>query len=400
MTFVVANSFTMKAAFVFLGLASAATAAPSSNYRGQPAKRDAHLLTARNSSTAGTKIILDNDWSTAGFIPYLLALDAGWEVLGLVGDTGDSWALQTSLHGLATLEAGDLSSCIPVYKGADYPLVNTPELFQTWEDLHGDLPWQGAFAPENLTAEELGNDPTSGDPEKVVKAAFSEGFPNGTLAGNNSAAWMIEQVRKYPGEVLIYSGGALTNIALAVRMDPQFASLAKGLVIMGGYLDVTLLMTSGSVLQADLSSDINLKIDPEAAKVALTADFPSITIVGNAANQVMSTQEFLDELYEVKTPYTELAHEHYGTEFPFWDETAMFSVLDPSNVLNSTTFYLDVDVAYASPYYGNIIGYQEALKPRAQKLQKVNFIYEVDGDKLKTTIKHALQYPKTCSDLH
>lgn len=131
----------MKAALVLLGLAYAATAAPSSNYRSQPAKHGAHVLGARNSSTAGTKIILDNDWSTAGFIPYLLALDAGWNVLGLVGDTGDSWALQTSLHGLATLEAGNLSSCIPVYKGSDYPLVNTPELFQTWEDLHGDLPW-------------------------------------------------------------------------------------------------------------------------------------------------------------------------------------------------------------------------------------------------------------------
>lgn len=267
----------MKTVHVFLGLASAATAAPSSNYRSQPAEYGAHLLGARNSSTTGTKIILDNDWSTAGFIPYLLALDAGWDVLGLVGDTGDSWALQTSLHGLATLELGSLSSCIPVYKGSDYPLVNTPELFQTWEDLHGELPWvsqliwtveakrgclqfqqQGAFAPENLTAEELGSDPTSGDPEKIVKAAFNEGFPNGTLAGNNSAAWMVEQVRKYPGEVMIFSGGALTNIALAVRLDPQFASLAKGLVIMGGYLDVTLLQTSGSVLQADLSSDVSL----------------------------------------------------------------------------------------------------------------------------------------------
>lgn len=71
---------------------------------------------------------------------------------------------------------------------------------------------------------------------------------------------MIEQVRKYPGEVMIFSGGALTNIALAVRMDPQFAALAKGLVIMGGYLDVTLLQTSGSVLQADLSSDVSFTI--------------------------------------------------------------------------------------------------------------------------------------------
>lgn len=132
----------MKTAAVLLGLASVAAAAPSNSKHGsQPAKIGAHHLGARKASSAGTKIILDNDWSTAGFIPYLLALDAGWDVLGLVGDTGDSWALQTSLHGLATLEVGNLSSCIPVYKGSDYPLVNTPELFQTWEDLHGDLPW-------------------------------------------------------------------------------------------------------------------------------------------------------------------------------------------------------------------------------------------------------------------
>lgn len=69
---------------------------------------------------------------------------------------------------------------------------------------------------------------------------------------------MVEQVRKYPGEIMIYSGGALTNIALAIRLDPDFASLAKGLVIMGGYLDVTLLTTSGSTLQADLNSDVSL----------------------------------------------------------------------------------------------------------------------------------------------
>lgn len=147
------------------------------------------------------KVILDNDWSSAGFIPYLLALDAGWDVLGLIGDTCNSWALQTSLHGLATLEVGNLSSCIPVYKGADYPLLRTPELFDLWEEIHGVLPWQGVFAPQNLTAQALGNDPTSGDPTKIVPAAFIEGFPNTTLAGTHAAAWMIEQVHEYPGEV-------------------------------------------------------------------------------------------------------------------------------------------------------------------------------------------------------
>ncbi len=205
---------------------------------------------------SATKIILDNDWSSAGFIPFLLALNAGWEVLGLVGDTSDSWALQTSLHGLATLEIGNLSDCIPVYKGSDYPLLNTPKLFRAWEEIHGVLPWQGAFAAENLTAEAAGSDPTSGSPDRVVKPAFLEGYPNTTLAGGNAAAWMIEQVHKYPGEVVIYSAGALTNIALAVRMDPTFASKTAGLVIMGGYIDDNLLEVTGSVAQADVNSDV------------------------------------------------------------------------------------------------------------------------------------------------
>ncbi|KAL0263379.1 hypothetical protein SLS55_002359 [Diplodia seriata] len=331
------------------------------------------------------KVILDNDWSPAGFIPFLQALDAGWEVLGLASDTANTWALQTGLHGLATLEVGGLADCVPVYKGADWPLLHTPER-------------EGAFAPENLTAEALGSDPTSGSPTRISRAAFTEGFPNATFANDTNAAYfMVQQVRKYPGQVSIYSGGALTNVALAVRMDPEFASLAKELVIMGGYVDVNLLQVTGSVLQADLSSDINLMIDPEAAKIALTADFPNITIGGNVANQVMSTQAFLDEVYDVKNPYSELMHTYYGTEFPFWDETAAAIMLDPSIVTNSTQFYLDVDVSFGSPSYGNIHGYQKALSP--PNLRLVNFPISIDGDKLKTAIKHAVQYPKSCADL-
>lgn len=78
-------------------------------------------------------------------------------------------------------------------------------------------------------------------------------------------------------------------------------------------------------------------IDPEASKIALTADFPSITIAGNVANQVISTQEFLDEIYEVKNPYSELMYKYYGTIFPFWDETAMALLIDPSLATNTST---------------------------------------------------------------
>ena len=45
--------------------------------------------------------ILDNDWSPTAFIPYLLALGAGMEVLGLASGTADTWVDQTTLHGVS-----------------------------------------------------------------------------------------------------------------------------------------------------------------------------------------------------------------------------------------------------------------------------------------------------------
>jgi inosine-uridine nucleoside N-ribohydrolase len=44
------------------------------------------------------------------------------------------------------------------------------------------------------------------------------------------------------------------------------------------------------------------------------------------------TQEFLDEIYEVKNPYSQLVYTYYGTMLPFWDETAAAVMVDPDIV--------------------------------------------------------------------
>jgi inosine-uridine nucleoside N-ribohydrolase len=97
---------------------------------------------------------------------------------------------------------------------------------------------------------------------------------------------------------------------------------------------IDMVQATGTTNQADINSDINLMIDPEASKIELTANFPDIVIAGNVANQVISTQDFLDEIYEVKNPYSTLTREYYGTTFPFWDETAMALLVDPTLATN------------------------------------------------------------------
>lgn len=57
---------------------------------------------------------------------------------------------------------------------------------------------------------------------------------------------------------------------------------------MGGYVDLNLFQLK-SPRAFDWASDINFLTDPEAAHIAVTADFPSITIAGNVANDQFLT---------------------------------------------------------------------------------------------------------------
>ena len=66
--------------------------------------RDNATITSPASSTTNNTryAILDNDWGSTAFIPYLLALGAGMQVLGLASDTANTWVDQTTLHGVSS----------------------------------------------------------------------------------------------------------------------------------------------------------------------------------------------------------------------------------------------------------------------------------------------------------
>lgn len=362
-----------------------------------------HQSQAENSTSSLPKLIIDNDWGPADFTLILMAIASRkYDLIGLVSNSANTWALQASLHALRSLELGNLTSCIPVYKGADYPLLNTPSLFQSWQYIHGMIPFQGVYAPQNLTAQALGSDPSSGDPSTINPAAFVGGTApdRSLLAGLEAAQFMVDSVRKYPGQVTIYSGGALTNIALAVKLDSSFARNAKELIVMGGYIDTTLLQVTGSTLQADLNSDINLKIDPESAKIALTADWKNVTMVSQAANNVFINETDYTDIMSVNNSYTQAFVARYFPVLPAWDVTTMAVLLERETVLtNSTQFYVDVDVSWFSPYYGEIRAYQQALVAAGQQLRNVTYAFNVNVEQVKTLMKQALLQPGSCADV-
>lgn len=77
-----------------------------------------------------------------------------------------------------------------------------------------------------------------------------------------AAVAMVEHVAAHPSELTLVAVGPLTNVALAMRLDPTFAASLKRLVVMGGVYD-------GHTHQAAMPGEFNIWSDPEAAQIVL-----------------------------------------------------------------------------------------------------------------------------------
>ncbi|SDU86955.1 Inosine-uridine nucleoside N-ribohydrolase [Microlunatus sagamiharensis] len=73
---------------------------------------------------------------------------------------------------------------------------------------------------------------------------------------------LAELVRAHPGEVTVVAVGPLTNVALAMLLDPGFAAGLGALVVMGGVFT----QTTGS---GRMPGEFNVWVDPAAARVVL-----------------------------------------------------------------------------------------------------------------------------------
>lgn len=89
--------------------------------------------------------------------------------------------------------------------------------------------------------------------------------------GEPAAQALAAALRSQPGEITVVATGPLTNLALALALDPGCAACARQVVVMGGAATVP-----GNVGPA---AEFNLAADPEAAAVVLAAPWP-LTLVG------------------------------------------------------------------------------------------------------------------------
>jgi len=340
----------------------------------------AALLVAIPAAAAPSRLIVyDNDFFGPTCTDVLpLIGDPDVKVLGFTVVTGDGWLDEETGYLLRFLEIAGRTD-IPVVKGALLPLINSPARTRAWEQAYGKIPWKGAW-------NEAAPGQTFHPADPFLIPPNPAGAPTIKATPGVAADFLIEQVRRYPHQVTIVAAGPLTNIALAIRLDPEFASLAKELVFMGALIDVNLPQVTGST---NFNTDFNFNFDPEAAHIVLTAPWAKITAVGNVSNDLVMSPDLAAKIDAKKTPVTDLAA-RYPDTLPLWDQLTAAIAADPSLVTREVQAYMDVETDHGL-YYGATRLWPEATRPHMGE-RKVDIVLAVDTDRFLRRFIAAAQF--------
>lgn len=337
------------------GIGAAATPHPASSLAPlRPGTKRKVIYDQDNSGPFGTDIL--------GTLMMLQADNV--DLLGITIVTGDAWMKQEMAFTLRLLEMMGRTE-IPVYAGAELPMLNTKEEWQLRQQLYGGHrldPWMGAF------------NRASGGPDEIepLPAPYDR-FATIQPREEHAARFLIKAVRENPGQVTIYAGGPLTNLALAIALAPDIVPLVPEVVIMGTGFHM-------------FTSAFNIFFDPESARKVLRAGWPKFTIVTvdlaeeiHQGDELAPGRRMIEEIAaRAQSPIAEL-FQSYAVEplrrdpnmhfFRMADEMIAAQVIDPSLFTKSEEMYVDICTT-PGPRYGDSMFWQKNWQeaPNAGKL--------------------------------
>lgn len=222
------------------------------------------------STSARIPLLLDVDTGVDDAIAIALALRLGvFDLVGVTTVAGNVELERTTENTrrvLALLGAAD----VPVARGMSRPLVRP---LRTAAAFHGEN-GLGGFEPPPSPA-----------------ATYPETAPE----------FMVRTARERPGEVTFVCVGPLTNLAVALGLEPDLPRLVRRVVIMGGAYTVP-----GNSTPA---AEFNMYADPEAGDLVARSGLP-ITFIGlDVTHQVVLRRDEWEALEVASDPAARLVRE-------------------------------------------------------------------------------------------
>ena len=205
------------------------------------------------------KIIIDTDPGQDDAFAILFALGSPreLEVVGITAVGGNVPLELTAVNALKVIELAGRPD-IPVFAGCPAPMVR-PLL--TAEYVHGKTGLDGADLPEPVTP----------------------------LQTEHAVNWMVRTIMAAPeGEVTVCTLGPMTNLAMAMTMEPRIIPKIREVVLMGGGF-----FEGGNATPA---AEFNIFVDPHAAHKVFASGIP-VTMAGiDCTYTAQMTPEWLDRL--------------------------------------------------------------------------------------------------------
>ncbi len=211
-------------------------------------------------------VILDTDPGIDDALAILLAIISPEVELCGVTVTGGNCSMAAGVENARAVLSMAQRSEIPVCAGVASPLLRP---LYTAAETHG--------------ASGLGY-------AKLPRATFKE-------SSTHAVDFIIEQILARPGQVSLVPVAPLTNIALAVRKEPQIVRAVKEVIIMGGAVRVDGNTTS--------LAEFNFYVDPHAAHIVMQSGMPITLVPWDITRDVMLYQSHIDQLLTIQSPVTQ-----------------------------------------------------------------------------------------------
>ena len=255
------------------------------------------------------RVIIDTDPGIDDAAAIFLALASPeLEVVALTTTFGNASVESCTANARRVLALAGRSD-IPVFMGTGKPLLRPAN--EGWAShIHGGDGLGGIVEGGGST----GSPPTdvAEPPTGDVSPTAAQEDPSPSVQelertapdGKHGALAMLEAVMASPGEITILALGRLTNVALALSLEPQMAESVEEIVVMGGAVTVP-----GNVSGV---ATANLHEDPEAASIVYRSGAPIAQVGLDVCNRVTVSLAQLEAIASVGSPPTRLLSEATG----------------------------------------------------------------------------------------